>query len=59
MTGAEKNDIVDFEFVEDIGLGIVVEFVTLCLSILCGNRKNSSNKRKIQIFIMAIKDQIL
>ena len=27
MTGTEKDDVVGFEFVEDVGLGIVVEVV--------------------------------
>ena len=27
MTGAEEDDVVGFEFFEDVGLGVVVEFV--------------------------------
>jgi hypothetical protein len=40
VTGAEKDDIVGLEFLEDIGLGVVVEGVIGCLGGLWNKNKN-------------------
>ena len=44
MTGAEKDDIVGMEFVEDIRMGIVVEVVFGCLRILWKYEKSGDEK---------------
>ena len=44
VSGAEKNDVVGFNFFENVGLGIVVEIVIIRIGKLWNDNKNSSEE---------------